>query len=183
MSFLSAFRKRKSVDISGYEMTPKTLDSALELIANQDAQIQGLEKTISEQETRIGQLNSDLDTCLTSFGIAKKLDENKTVSWSSSHLQAADEAIVALNTERDELKKKLVTAENRIAELEKEQKSVSAKAREFLAAQGGKPLPVSSNGPKSTNQLALTEALDEANRTGNKDEVKRLYGELQKLKN
>ena len=163
-------------------MTPKTLDQALELIANQNAQIQGLEKTVSEQETRIGGLNSDLDACMTSFGIVKKL-ENETATWTSSHLQVADEAIVAANTERDELKEKLGTAETRIAELEKEQKSVSARAREFLATQGGKPLPVSSNGPKSSNRIALTQALDEANRAGNKDEVKRLYGELQKLKN
>src|SRR5262245_32127645 len=103
MSFLDAFRKTRRVDISNNEMTPKNLDSALELIATQDAQIQGLEKTVSEQETRIGGLNSDLDACMNSFGIVKKV-ENEAVTWTSSHLQAANEAIVAASTERDELK-------------------------------------------------------------------------------
>src|SRR5215470_5080258 len=125
MSFLNAFRKRKQVDISNNEMTPKTLDSALELIATQDAQIQGLEKTISEQETRIVGLNNDLNACMKAFGIVKR-SENETVTWISSELQGADEAIVAASTERDQFKEKLATAETRIAELEKEQKSVSA---------------------------------------------------------
>ena len=183
MSFLDAFRKPKPVDILDSEMQPKTLDQALALIVSQETQIQGLQTTVTERDAAIASLNTDLDACMTTFGIEKKT-ENDLVTWNSSHVDSLDESLQNMTAERDQLQKELGTANGRIAELEKDQRTVSARAREFLASQGGKPLPVTSNGmPKANNRVALSEALDEANRAGNKEEVKRLYGELTKLRN
>jgi chromosome segregation ATPase len=183
MSFLDAFKRRKPVDISREEMDIKTLDQALSRIETLNTQIQGLETTISERDTRIAELHGDLKTAIDSLGLSKSIDETGIVHWESTSLAALKESLNTMTGERDQLQNHLKTASTRIAELEQDQRTVSARAREFLAAQGGKPLPVSGQGaPKPTNKQQLMDAMDEARRAGNQEEVARLYKEYKALK-
>src|ERR1700741_805666 len=135
MSFLSAFRKpkRELTSQSTENMDIKTLDQALGVIEAQNAQIQGLENTISECNATIMSLNSDFQTCVEGFGITKTTSDG-VVSWKSSQIEELSGSLTRLTTERDELQTKLTAADIRISELEADQRTVSTRAREFLAA-------------------------------------------------
>jgi len=182
MSFLAAFKKRKpDLTFRQGEMDIKTLDSALERIGTLTDQIQGLQKTILERDETILTLNSDFLTCMEGFGITKNTIDGIT-NWESSQLNDLKGSVSELSAERNDLTDALTAANTRIAELEKSQKTVSMRAMEFLATQGGKQLPVSANGVKPSNKAQLIDALDAANRAGNQDEMARLYAEIKKLK-
>jgi predicted RNase H-like nuclease (RuvC/YqgF family) len=187
MSFLDAFKRRKpeieELTSLNNQMDVKTLDQALGKIEALTAQIQGLETELNQREARILALHSDLETCKEAFGITKSTSEAGVINWESSHISTLEKSLTEVKSERDGLQTQLAAASTRIAELEKDQRTVSAKAREFLAAQGGRALPVSGSGnPAPRTRAQLAEAMDQANRNGNQDELKRLYTELKKIK-
>ena len=183
MSFLAAFRKpkRELTSQPTENMDIKTLDQALGVIEAQNAQIQGLQNTVTERDATITSLHSDFQTCMEGFGITKTTSDG-VVNWQSSQIEELNSSVTRLTAERDELQTKLTAAGTRISELETDQRTVSARAREFLAAQGGKALPVSGNtAPKPTSKQQLMDAMDDARRAGNQDEMARLYAEFKKL--
>ena len=164
-------------------MDIKTLDQALGKIEALNAQIRGLETEMEQRESRILELDSDLKICREAFGITKNTSDAGVVNWQSSQIMNLEEISKTLMGERDAFQAQLATANARITELEKDQRTVSAKAREFLAAQGGRALPVSGSvSPIPQTRAQLAEAMDRANRNGNRDELKRLYAEVKKLK-
>ena len=196
MSLLDAFRKKESVEplpepkidleqltLPKGQMDIKTLDQSLEYIAKQSATIQGLENQLKEKVAALAASKADLGVCIEKFGLAQRETEQGFV-WESSKINALLESVKELNAARDALESKLVTAETKIIELESSRRSVEIRAMEFLAAQGGKPLPVSGSGkPQPSGKAQVMEAMDEARRAGDQEAMKRYYAEYQKLKN
>lgn len=189
MSLLDVFRKEKAGDNPVKEsevdltqltsksevMEIKTLDQSLGFIADQNAKIQGLQNELAEKNTTIQCLNEDLQACIQIFGLSRQQTDG-VVKWESSVIKDLTQA-------RDEAFSKLATAEAKISELKANEVTVQVRAREMLAAQGGKPLPVSGTGqPKPTNKAEVMEAMDQARRAGDQAAVKRYYKELQELK-
>lgn len=194
MSLIDALRRKKpqslpppETDLDLGQLTskqdkqmdiPKTLDQALDFTAKQTAAIQGLEFQLKEQTAANESLKANFQRCIDEFGLTRSGD-----GWESSKLNELSNAVKELTAVREDLSSKLAKADLRIVELLAEQKTVAARAMEFLAAQGGKPLPVSGSGkPQPSGKAQIMEAMDEARRAGDQEAVKRYFAEYQKLK-
>ena len=197
MSLLDAFKRKKplsspsetEIDLerltsSQEEMDIKTLDQSLDHIAKQSATIQGLEHEIKEKDTSIQFLKADLEAAIEKFGLVRMPSERGGSTWESSQVKELSSSVAELTAVRDDILSKLGKAETKIAELEANKRTVEIRAMEFLAAQGGKPLPVSGSGkPQPSSKAQVMDAMDEARRAGDQEAVKRYYAEYQKLKN
>lgn len=159
-------------------MDIKTLDQSLDHIAKQSATIQGLENDLKLRNAEFEVLATDFKSCVELCGL-----QHTESGWESSKLNGLSEKVQELTATRDAVTEKLGKAEVRITELLSEQKSVAARALEFLAAQGGKPLPLSGTGkPAPSGKAQIMEAMDEARKAGDQDAVKRYFKEYQNLK-
>lgn len=196
MSLLEGFFKRKppespvetEIDLERLTSFPKemdirTLDQSLDHIAKQSATIQGLSDEIKSLTAEKESLNADLATCIDTFGLTRINTEDGGHKWQSSKLDKVLSALKELTAAGEQLEGKLSKAEVQIAELLAEQKSVAARALEFLASQGGKPLPLSGTGkPAPSGKAQIMEAMDEARKAGDQEAVKRYFEQYQKLK-
>jgi hypothetical protein len=120
-----------------------TLEKARELIESKDSEIQGLQAHLNEIQ------NSEL---FKGLAITRK-EENAVVSFESATLIKLQADFKDLETQKATLEEAFTKADEqlkaaniRIAELEKQDTSVSSRAREFLAGMGGKPLSISPQG-------------------------------------
>jgi hypothetical protein len=155
-----------------------TLDKARELLAEKDAQIQGLTTRAAEAEQAFQM-----------FGITRTEADGGKVSFTSARVAELEKELTDAKAEKDLLAEgfntsqaALETSQAKVAELEKKDNSVSARAREFLASQGGKPLNISDRGDLLKN-TAATEAELNAAIEAEKDPRRRkdLFLKLQEL--
>lgn len=135
-----------------------TLEKARELLATKDAEIQGLNARIAETEQAFA-----------AFGITRTETEGK-ISFTSSNVAELESQVAALHEETETLEAaftksqtELGNAQAKVAELQKKDSGVSARAREFLASQGGKPLNISDRGgfDGEMNEAQLNAAISE----------------------
>ncbi len=176
MSFLNVFKKRHELTGAGNQMSDKlTLDKARELLAAKDTEIQGLNARLAENEQ-----------AFQAFGILRTEADGK-ISFSSSRVAELETKVAALTEETETLgeafnksQTELGAAQKRAADLEKKDNTVSARAREFLASQGGKPINLSDRGgfEGELTELQLHQAIE-----AEKDPVRRkaLFNKLQEL--
>ena len=179
MSFWHGFKSKLRLTADKSEMSDKlTLDKARELLQEKDAEIQGLKARLAE-----------FDQVTENLGIVR-VEQDGKVLWENRKFAELESKFAKLEEEKATLEQaftkadaQLTAANEKIAELEKKDSSVSNRAREFLASQGGQPLNISGK-PVDQNktEAELSAAIAEANKAGDTETVKRLYGELNELR-
>lgn len=177
INFFRAFKKRPRLTGRENQMSDKlTLEKARELLAEKDAEILGLNTRAAETEQAFSM-----------FGITRSEADGK-VSFSSARVAELEKGLKDASEEKDLLAEafnksqtELEDSQKKAAELEKKDNNVSARAREFLASQGGKPLNIGDRGnlidkPKTEAeyQLAIEQEKDPRKR-------KDLFLELREL--
>lgn len=146
---------------------PKTLDEARSMVAELAASNESLTVAMSTL-TEAGANQEALETQVSQLTIelveVKAALESRNAEFNASMQISVDE-------------KTALTA--RVSELEDNQKTVSAQARELLAAQGGKPLAIAGDDLATANRAELTSAFE-----AETDAVKRMaiYKQLKAAK-
>jgi hypothetical protein len=176
MSFWSVFKRRRELTAQENQMSDKlTLDKARELLTAKDTEIQGLNARVAEAEQAFNL-----------FGIERTEADGK-VTFTSSRVAELETKVGNLAEENETLaaafnksQTELGAAQTKAAELEKKDNGVSARAREFLAGQGGKPLNISDRTgfEGEMTEIQLHQAIE-----AEKDPVRRkaLFNKLQEL--
>jgi len=178
MSFLNVFKKRHELTAGEIQMSDKlTLDKARELLAAKDTEIQGLNARIAEYEQIV----------MNHFQIVRVEGDDGKVIFQSKKFAELETKVAELKEENETLasafnksQTELGAAQQRAADLEKKDNTVSARAREFLASQGGKPINLSDRGgfDGELTELQLHQAIE-----AEKDPVRRkaLFNKLEEL--
>ena len=181
MSFWHGFKRKLRLTPHKIAMSDKlTLDKARELLQEKDAEIQGLQARIAEFDQvftleNLGIVRMEQD--------GKVLYENRKFAEIQTKFAKLEEEKATLEQAFTKADAQLTAANEKIAELEKKDSSVSNRAREFLASQGGQPLNISGK-PVDQNktETELSAAIAQANKAGDTETVKRLYGELNEMR-